>query len=394
FTTVDYIGQGLPILLPKGAKLFQILSRFVEDEEERRGYLITRTPMFARSALYKISGHWDHYRDNMFIIGDETEQDGEAMALRPMTCPFQFQTFLTETRSYRDLPMRLAETATLFRNESSGEMHGLIRLRQFTISEGHLIVTPEQLETEFDGCLDLARFMLRNLGLDDDVSYRFSKWDENDRGKYIGEPEEWDRVQNLMRGILVRSGIDFEEADGEAAFYGPKLDIQIRNVFGKEDTLITIQIDFQLAEKFGMKYSDADGELRYPYIIHRTSVGCYERTIALLLEKHKGVLPLWLAPEQVRILAVADRHNEAVEKFAARFRAAGLRVKTDLRDEKVGRKIRDAQVEKVPYTIVVGDREIEEDQLAARSRRHGQMEAQPADSLIKMLVLESERREV
>ncbi|NLZ69943.1 MAG: threonine--tRNA ligase, partial [Clostridiaceae bacterium] len=394
FTTVDYIGQGLPILLPKGAKLFQILSRFVEDEEERRGYLITRTPMFARSALYKISGHWDHYRDNMFIIGDETEQDGEAMALRPMTCPFQFQAFLTETRSYRDLPMRLAETSTLFRNESSGEMHGLIRLRQFTISEGHLIVTPEQLETEFDGCLDLARFMLRNLGLDDDVSYRFSKWDENDRSKYIGEPEEWDRVQNLMRGILVRSGIEFEEADGEAAFYGPKLDIQIRNVFGKEDTLITIQIDFQLAEKFDMKYSDADGELRYPYIIHRTSVGCYERTIALLLEKHKGVMPLWLAPEQVRILAVADRHNEAVESFAARFRAAGLRVKTDLRDEKVGRKIRDAQVEKVPYTIVVGDREIEEDQLAARSRRHGQIDAQPADSLIKMLVLESERREV
>ena len=308
FSQPQVLSARAPILMPKGARVIQILQRFVEDEEQRRGYLLTKTPLMAKRELYKISGHWDHYRDGMFIIGDP-DDEGEVLALRPMTCPFQFQYYLAQTRSYRDLPMRLSETATLFRNEASGEMHGLIRVRQFTISEGHIACTPEQLEDEFRGCVDLAKFMLNALGLDDSVSYRFSKWDENNKEKYIGTPEQWEEVQSRMRTILDDLRICYTEADGEAAFYGPKLDIQIKNVYGKEDTLITIQIDFQLAKRFGMEYIDANGEKKNPYVIHRTSIGCYERTLALLIEKYAGALPMWLAPEQIRVLPITERNG-------------------------------------------------------------------------------------
>lgn len=391
FTTVDYIGQGLPILLPKGYKLFQILQRFVEDEEERHGYQHTRTPLMAKSDLYKISGHWYHYRDGMFVIGDEEKED-EILALRPMTCPFQFQAYLTKTRSYRDLPIRYAETSTLFRNESSGEMHGLIRLRQFTISEGHLIVTPEQLEAEFRGAVEFAQFMLKALGLENDVTYRFSKWDANDREKYIGSPDEWERVQEEMHRILSKMDIDFEEADGEAAFYGPKLDVQIKNVFGKEDTLITVQIDFQLAKKFEMEYIDSEGNKKNPYIIHRTSIGCYERTIALLLEKYAGAMPLWLAPEQARVLPISDKHNEAAAELTEKLRLAGLRVSLDQRNEKVGKKIKDAQNEKIPYMLVMGDQEIEQGTVAVRSRKEGQLGTLPVAELIEKLQTEDREK--
>ena len=339
-------------MLPKGARVLQILQRFVEDEEQSRGYLLTKTPFMAKNDLYKISGHWDHYQDGMFVLGDENK-DEEVFALRPMTCPFQFQVYLNKSRSYRELPMRLNETSTLFRNEASGEMHGLIRLRQFTISEGHIACTPEQLESEFKGCLDLATFMLKTLGLDEDVSYRFSKWDENDRKKYIGAPEQWENAQNLMRDILNDLNVDFVEADGEAAFYGPKLDIQIKNVFGKEDTLITIQIDFQLAERFGMEYVDTDGSKKFPFVIHRTSIGCYERTLALLLEKYAGALPVWLSPVQVMVLPISEKHEEFAEKITATLKAAGLRVESDTRNEKIGYRIRSAQLEKVPYMLVL-----------------------------------------
>ncbi|MFR5440134.1 MAG: threonine--tRNA ligase, partial [Monoglobus pectinilyticus] len=325
FRTVDYIGQGLPIMLPKGARVLQLLQRFVEDEEQKRGYLLTKTPFLAKRDLYKISGHWDHYRDGMFVLGDP-DAEGEVFALRPMTCPFQFQAYLADMRSYRDLPLRYNETSTLFRNEDSGEMHGLIRVRQFTISEGHLACRPDQLEDEFSGCLDLAKYMLEVLGLDDDVSYRFSKWDENDRDKYIGSPEQWEEVQDRMRVILDDMGIDYTEEDGEAAFYGPKLDIQIKNVYGKEDTLITIQIDFQLAERFGMEYVDSDGTKKYPYVIHRTSIGCYERTLALLLEKYAGALPTWLAPIQVKVLPISDHYMEYANSVSEELQKVGIRV--------------------------------------------------------------------
>ncbi len=345
FTTVDYIGQGLPILMPKGAKVIQVLQRFVEDEEERRGYMLTKTPFMAKRELYKISGHWDHYRDGMFILGDPAKFDDpseEILALRPMTCPFQFQVYLSRLRSYRELPFRLNETSTLFRNEASGEMHGLIRVRQFTISEGHIACMPEQLEEEFAGCLDLALFMLRTVGLESDVSYRFSKWDPNNKEKYIGTEEEWEQVQGRMRQILDDLKIPYTEADGEAAFYGPKLDIQIRNVFGKEDTLITIQIDFQLAEKFGMVYIDRDGQKKHPYVIHRTSIGCYERTLALLIEKYAGALPTWLAPVQAKILPIVDKHHDYAQQVARKLQDAGIRVEVDYRNEKIGYKIRRA----------------------------------------------------
>ena len=393
FTTVDYIGQGLPILLPKGARTIQLLQRFVEDEEERRGYQLTKTPFMAKSDLYKISGHWHHYRDGMFIIGDPEKADTEeVLALRPMTCPFQFQAYLTKTRSYRDLPIRYGETSTLFRNESSGEMHGLIRVRQFTISEGHLICTPDQLEQEFRGALDLANFMLQAVGLDDDVSYRFSLWDESNREKYIGSAEEWESVQGTMRLILDHAKIPYVEGVGEAAFYGPKLDIQIRNVFGKEDTLITIQIDFQLAERFGMEYTDRDGEKRHPYIIHRTSIGCYERTLALLIEKYAGALPLWIAPEQARILPISERHLDAAKAIALRLKQAGLRVEIDTRDEKIGKKIREAQMDKLQYMLVLGDAEIETDSLAVRSRKDGDLGVMKVDAVIEKLVHEATTR--
>ncbi|MHB1453566.1 MAG: threonine--tRNA ligase [Saccharofermentanales bacterium] len=391
FTTVDMIGQGLPILLPKGTKVIQILQRFVEDEEERRGYQLTKTPLLAKSDLYKISGHWDHYREGMFVIGDETK-DAEVFALRPMTCPFQFQAYLTRTRSYRDLPIRYNETSTLFRNESSGEMHGLIRVRQFTISEGHLACRPDQVETEFAGCLDLANFMLKTVGLDGDVSYRFSKWDKNNRDKYIGSEETWESVQDLMRKILDDMGVEYTEADGEAAFYGPKLDIQIRNVHGKEDTLITIQIDFQLASRFGMEYVDSEGNKQVPYIIHRTSIGCYERTLALLIEKYAGAFPVWLAPTQARLLPVAETHKAYAEELRQRLAGMGFRVQVDTSDEKLGKKIRQTQMEKIPYMLVVGDKEIESGTVAVRSRREGELGSMPIDDFIAKIRIENDSK--
>lgn len=374
FTTCDLIGQGLPILLPNGARVIQLLQRFVEDEEQKRGWLLTKTPYMAKSDLYKLSGHWDHYQDGMFVLGDE-EKDDEVFALRPMTCPFQYQAYLNRQRSYRDLPLRYNETSTLFRNEASGEMHGLIRVRQFTISEGHLMCTPAQLEQEFKSCLELAIYMLKTLGLYEDVSYRFSMWDPDDRDKYIGTPEQWDEAQGVMRKILDHLEIPYVDGIGEAAFYGPKLDIQIKNVFGKEDTLITIQIDQMLAEKFGMEYVDADGKKKNPYIIHRTSIGCYERTLALLIEKYAGALPMWLMPTQIKVLPISERHHEYAEKVAETLREAGLRVENDTRSEKIGYKIREAQLEKTPYMLVVGDKEAEENQVAVRSRKDGDIGA-------------------
>ena len=371
FTTVDCIGQGLPILLPKGTIIVQLLQRFVEDEEARRGWMRTKTPLMAKSDLYKISGHWDHYKDGMFVLGDE-EKDNEVFALRPMTCPFQYQAYLNRARSYRDLPMRLAETSTLFRNESSGEMHGLIRVRQFTISEGHLMCLPEQLADEFKRCLDLCIFMLKTLGLYDDVSYRFSQWDPNDTEKYIGTKEQWDEAQGVMKEILDDIGINYKVGIGEAAFYGPKLDIQIKNVFGKEDTLITIQIDQMLAEKFGMEYVDRDGTKKNPYIIHRTSIGCYERTLALLIEKYAGAFPIWLSPEQVRIVPIADRHQDAAYAVKKALEEAGVeRIDVDTRSEKLGYKLREAQLEKIPYMLVIGDKEAEEGTVSVRKRGQG-----------------------
>ena len=371
FTTVDCIGQGLPILLPKGTIIVQLLQRFVEDEEARRGWMRTKTPLMAKSDLYKISGHWDHYKDGMFVLGDE-EKDDEVFALRPMTCPFQYQAYLNRARSYRDLPMRLAETSTLFRNESSGEMHGLIRVRQFTISEGHLMCLPEQLADEFKRCLDLCIFMLKTLGLYDDVSYRFSQWDPKDTEKYIGTQEQWDEAQGIMKEILDDIGINYKVGIGEAAFYGPKLDIQIKNVFGKEDTLITIQIDQMLAEKFGMEYVDRDGTKKNPYIIHRTSIGCYERTLALLIEKYAGAFPIWLSPEQVRIVPIADRHQDAAYAVKKALEEAGVeRIDVDTRSEKLGYKLREAQLEKIPYMLVIGDKEAEEGTVSVRKRGQG-----------------------
>lgn len=385
FTTVEIIGQGLPILLPKGARVIQLLQRFVEDEEQRRGYLLTKTPFMAKRDLYKISGHWDHYRDGMFIMGDPDDEEAEVFALRPMTCPFQFMAYLNRSRSYRDLPLRYNETSTLFRNESSGEMHGLIRVRQFTISEGHLAVAPDQVEEEFKGCLDLAKFMISTLGFEDDVSYRFSKWDENDTKKYIGSKESWEKTQDMMRTILNDLGVVYTEADGEAAFYGPKLDIQIRNVHGKEDTLITIQIDFQLAERFGMTYTDRDGEKKYPIVIHRTSIGCYERTLALLIEKYAGALPTWIAPVQVKLLAMTDRTHEHTLRLQRQLEQAGFRVESDLRNEKIGFKIREAQVQKIPYMLILGDKEAESGAVAVRSRKGGDLGTMPFEEFVAKL---------
>ena len=382
FTTVDTIGQGLPVLLEKGSKTIQVLQRFVEDEEMKRGYILTKTPLFAKSDFYKISGHWDHFKDGMFVMGDE-EKDKEVFALRPMTCPFQFQVYLNKPRSYRDLPMRLGETSTLFRNEDSGEMHGLIRVRQFTISEGHLACTPEQLEQEFKGCVDIMLYMMKAIGLDKDISYRFSKWDKNNKEKYIGSEEEWEKVQGVMKNILDNLGIDYTEADGEAAFYGPKLDVQIKNVYGKEDTLVTIQIDFQLAKRFEMVYTDSDGEKKYPYVIHRTSLGCYERTLALVIEKYAGALPLWMAPVQASILSMTDRSEEYCKKLWADLLDEGIRPSLDLRSEKMGRKIRDAQLEKVPYMLIIGDKEIETGTVAVRDRKLGDIGVMSVEDFIK-----------
>lgn len=392
FTTVDTIGQGLPVLLPNGAKVIQLLERFVEDEEERRGYLLTKTPYFAKREFYKISGHWDHYREGMFVMGDAEDEKAEVFALRPMTCPFQFQAYLNKMRSYRDLPLRYNETSTLFRNESSGEMHGLIRLRQFTISEGHLACRPDQLEQEFAGCVELAKYFLDVLGLEEDISYRFSKWDENNKEKYIGSKEEWESVQNTMRTILDDLKIDYKEEDGEAAFYGPKLDLQIKNVHGKEDTLITVQIDFQLAERFGMEYIDSDGSRKFPYVIHRTSIGCYERTLALLLEKYAGALPLWLAPMQVKVLPLTDRTLEYSKETLRKLQMCGFRCEVDDRSEKLGYKIREAQLQKIPYMLVLGDKEQEENVVAVRNRKDGETETMSLDAFIAKIREESDSK--
>ncbi len=383
FTTSDYIGQGLPCLMPKGAKLFQILNRYIQDKEENEyGYLMTRTPLMAKSDLYKISGHWDHYKDGMFVLGDE-EKDKEVFALRPMTCPFQYQVYLAEKHSYRDLPLRYGETSTLFRNEASGEMHGLIRVRQFTISEGHLILRPDQLEEEFRNCVKLMQEVMTDIGLIDNLTYRLSKWDPNDREKYIGTPEMWDEAEGLMRNILNHIGLDYTEAVGEAAFYGPKLDVQMKNVHGKEDTLVTIQIDLMLARQFNMTYTDADNTQKYPYIIHRTSMGCYERTIALLLEKYAGALPMWLSPEQIRVLPIGDGQSEYANEVLKKLKAAGLRCTIDERNEKIGYKIREAQLEKIPYMLVIGDKEVEQGGVAVRSRKDGDKGVMPVDAFLQ-----------
>lgn len=391
FTTVDYIGQGLPILLPKGAKIFQILSRFVEDTEDANGWMRTKTPYMAKSDLYKISGHWDHYLDGMFVLGDE-EKDKEVFALRPMTCPFQYQAYLNEMRSYRDLPLRYGETSTLFRNEASGEMHGLIRVRQFTISEGHLMCRPDQLEDEFRKCLEMAIYMLKTLGLYEDVSYRFSQWDPNDSEKYIGTPEQWAEAQGTMQKILDHLEIPYKIGIGEAAFYGPKLDIQIKNVYGKEDTLITIQVDQMLAKQFGMEYTDADGSKKNPYIIHRTSIGCYERTLALLIEKYAGAFPAWLAPTQVKILPISDHYKEYADSVYYELKNKGFRVEVDDRSEKIGYKIRSAQLEKIPYMLIVGEKEQGEKAVSVRCRKEGDKGMMPLGEFIDILSDEVEKK--
>ncbi len=391
FTTVDYIGQGLPILLPKGTKIIQTLQRWVEDEEAKRGWQLTKTPLMAKSDLYKISGHWDHYKDGMFVMGDE-EKDKEVFALRPMTCPFQYQAYLNRPRSYRDLPLRYDETSTLFRNEASGEMHGLIRVRQFTISEGHLMCRPDQLEDEFKACLELTNYMMETIGLKEDLTYRFSLWDPNDREKYLGTEEQWNEAQGVMKNILDDLNIDYKVGVGEAAFYGPKLDIQIKNVFGKEDTLVTIQIDQMLAEKFGMEYVDKDGIKKNPYIIHRTSIGCYERTLALLIEKYAGAFPTWLAPVQVKLLPIADRHLDYLLEAKKALEAKGIRCEVDDRSEKIGFKIRSAQLEKVPYMLLAGDKDIENNTVSLRTRSGGDKGAMALDEFVEKIVAEVESK--
>ena len=369
FTTVDVIGQGLPILLPKGARVIQTLQRWVEDEEEKRGYLLTKTPLLAKRELYKISGHWDHYLDGMFVLGDPHDETKECFALRPMTCPFQYQVYLNRARSYRDLPMRLGETSTLFRNEDSGEMHGLIRVRQFTISEGHIVLRPDQLEEEFKHCLDLAKYCLGTVGLLEDCTFHFSQWDPaNPNNKYEGTAEQWNEAQEIMGRILDDLGVKYTVGFDEAAFYGPKLDIQYKNVFGKEDTLVTIQIDLLLAERFGMEYTDQNGQKVRPYIIHRTSLGCYERTLAYLIEKYAGALPLWMMPTQVRVLPITDRAHDYAQEIVDRLRDAGIRAESDYRSEKLGYKIREAQMQKIPYMLVVGDRDMENQTVSVRTR--------------------------
>ena len=396
FTTVDCIGQGLPVLLPKGARVVQVLQRWVEDVEQKRGYLLTKTPLMAKRDLYKISGHWDHYLDGMFILGDPYDETKECFALRPMTCPFQYQVYLNRQRSYRDLPMRLGETSTLFRNEDSGEMHGLIRVRQFTISEGHLVLRPDQLEEEFKGCLDLAKYCLGTVGLLEKCTFRFSQWDPaNPNNKYEGTKEQWDHAQSVMERILKDLDVDYTVGIDEAAFYGPKLDIQYKNVYGKEDTLVTIQIDMLLAERFGMYYIDENGEKKLPYIIHRTSLGCYERTLAYLIEEYAGALPTWMAPEQVRFLPVTDRAADYCAEQAKKLENMGFRVEVDYRNEKIGRKIRDAQMEKIPYMVVVGDRDMENGTVSPRHRADGDLGAMSMDefsALLKQVVDNKEKK--
>jgi threonyl-tRNA synthetase len=393
FTTAPEVGQGLPLIMPKGAKVLQIMQRFVEDEEEKRGYQFTKTPIMAKSDLYKISGHWDHYRDGMFVLGDE-EKGEEVLALRPMTCPFQFMIYKAGHHSYRELPIRYAETATLFRNESSGEMHGLIRVRQFTLSDAHIIVTPDQIEEEFKGVLDLITFLMTAIGIQDDVTYRFSKWDSTKTDKYIDNPEAWEFSQNMMQKILDDVKLKYYEADDEAAFYGPKLDVQFKNVYGKEDTLFTIQIDFALAERFDMYYVDSHGEKQRPYIIHRASLGCYERTLAVMIEKYAGALPLWVCPEQVRLLPITDRAADMCKAWVDKFAAQKIRVTADYRGEKIGYKIREARNERIPYILVVGDKEVEDNTFAVRKRGKGDMGALPTDEVFNTIIKEIDDRAI
>jgi len=389
FTTVEEIGQGLPILLPKGARVIQTLQRWIEDEEQKRGYLLTKTPLRAKRELYKISGHWDHYLDGMFVLGDPDDYTKECFALRPMTCPFQYQVFLNKKRSYRELPMRLGETSTLFRNEDSGEMHGLIRVRQFTISEGHLVLRPEQLEEEFRGCLELAKYVLDTVGMLENCTFRFSQWDPARAGiKYEGTPEQWEEAQRIMGNILDHLGVEYTVGIDEAAFYGPKLDIQYKNVFGKEDTIVTIQIDMLLAEKFGMEYVDSDGQMKRPYIIHRTSLGCYERTLAYLIERFAGALPTWMAPVQVKVLPIGDEHIDYAYEVKKALEAKGVRVEVDDRNETIGKKIRNAQLEKLPYMLVIGENEMNDKTVAVRSRKDGDKGVMSVDAFLADLLAE------
>ena len=385
FTTNDAVGQGLPLIMNKGAKVIQILSRFIEDEEEKRGYQLVRTPNMAKSDLYKISGHWDHYKDGMFVLGDE-ETDDEVLALRPMDCPFQFMIYNSEMHSYRELPIRYNETATLFRNESSGEMHGLIRIRQFTLADAHIICMPEQVADEFKAVLDLIVYVMKCIGIEDEVYYRFSKWDPNNTEKYIDDPAAWNTTQNMMKQIIDEIGLKYKEADGEAAFYGPKLDLQFKNVYGKEDTLFTVQIDFALAARFDMNYVDSDGEKKRPYIIHRSSIGCYERTLAMLIEKYAGALPIWIAPEQVRLLSITDRSIDYLKEWEKKLRLAGVRTTLDDRSEKIGYKIREARSERVPYIVVAGDNETTNGTLAVRKRGTGDLGEISGDTFLKTLL--------
>ncbi|WP_105619136.1 threonine--tRNA ligase [Vallitalea okinawensis] len=393
FTTNEAVGQGLPLIMPKGAKVIQTLQRWIEDEEERRGYLLTKTPSMAKNDLYKISGHWDHYRDGMFVMGDE-EKEEEILALRPMTCPFQFMIYKNSQKSYRDLPARYAETATLCRNESSGEMHGLIRVRQFTLADGHIVCTPEQLADEFKGCVDLINYVMTTLGIDGDVWYRFSKWDPNKTDKYIDNPEAWESTQVAMKEILDDIGLDYTEAEGEAAFYGPKLDIQFKNVHGKEDTIITIQIDFSLAERFDMTYVDKDNEKKRPFIIHRSSIGCYERTLAMLIEKYAGAFPTWIAPSQVKVLPISEKYHEYAGTVVEKLRSAGVRVDLDDRAEKIGYKIREARLERVPYMLIVGQKEEEEGKVSIRSRYKGDEGQKTLEEFLGEILVEINTRQI
>lgn len=393
FTTVDVIGQGLPLLMPKGAKIIQTMQRWIEDEEEKRGYLRTKTPLMAKSDLYKISGHWDHYKDGMFVMGDE-EKDKEVFALRPMTCPFQYYVYKASQKSYRDLPLRYGETSTLFRCEDSGEMHGLTRVRQFTISEGHLIVRPDQMDEEFKGCLDLARYCLRTLGVEEDVTYRLSKWDPENPEKYIGSAEVWEETQQRIRNVLNELEIPFYEEAGEAAFYGPKVDIQAKNVYGKEDTMITIQWDALLAEQFDMYYADQNGEKVRPYIIHRTSMGCYERTLAWLIEKYAGMFPTWLCPEQVRVLPISEKYKDYAAKVEEKLKENGILATVDNRAEKIGYKIREARIAKIPYMLVVGQQEEEQNVVSVRSRFLGDEGQKPLADFIDAICKEIRTKEI
>lgn len=394
FTTVDVIGQGLPLLMPKGAKIVQTLQRWIEDLEDNEwGYIRTKTPLMAKSDLYKISGHWDHYTDGMFVLGDE-EKDKEVFALRPMTCPFQYYVYKNSQHSYRELPLRYGETSTLFRNEDSGEMHGLTRVRQFTISEGHLIVRPDQMVEEFKGCLALAKYCLETLGVEEDVTYHLSKWDPDNREKYIGEPEVWEETEQHMREILQELEIPFVEDVGEAAFYGPKVDINAKNVYGKEDTMITIQWDALLAEQFDMYYIDANGDKVRPYIIHRTSMGCYERTLAWLIEKYAGKFPTWLCPEQVRVLPISEKYEDYAKKVEAELKKNGILATVDTRSEKIGYKIRESRLAKLPYMLVVGEKEEADGTVSVRSRFAGDEGVKPLKEFIDQISEEIRTKEI